>query len=106
VEVASPIAGFVLKDGPWFYVTSHEIQFEGQEFRIPAAGNRTFDFLIARNEAPSSVEAARILIMNKPNDGDKMIAWEYRAVRCDTKEHTSVEATITPQQIYHSTSWE
>jgi len=35
-------------------VTSHTIDFPGQEMRIPAAGNRKFDFLITREDIPSS----------------------------------------------------
>jgi hypothetical protein len=44
------IGAFPLQNGTWFYVTSHEIVFSGQEIRIPATGNRPFDFLITRED--------------------------------------------------------
>ena len=48
------IAAFPLENRFWSYVTSHTIDFPGQEMRIPAAGNRKFDFLITREDIPSS----------------------------------------------------
>jgi hypothetical protein len=99
----APVAGFPLENGSWFYITSHEIAFSGQEMRIPAAGNRPFDFLITREDVSSSGRSIRILVMSKPSDGDKMVAWEYGAFRCEPGESYAVDGTLTPQQVYHST---
>jgi hypothetical protein len=100
-----PIAGLRLDNGFWFYLTSHEIAFAGQTMRIPATGNRKFDFLITRETIPSSTRSTRILQMNTPGDGDKMVAWEYGAYRCGPGEHHQVDGTLTPEKIYAATSW-
>jgi hypothetical protein len=101
-----PIAAVRLENGLWFYMTSHEIAFAGQEMRIPAAGNRKFDFLITRQHSPSTPRSTRILMMNDPGDGDKMVAWEYGAIRSESDADFTVDGTLTPQRIFHSTSWE
>jgi hypothetical protein len=72
----------------------------------PAAGNRKFDFLITRDDIPSAERSDRVLLMNKPSDGDKMVAWEYGAFRVEPGASYQVDGTLTPHQIYHSTSWE
>jgi hypothetical protein len=102
----TPIAGIRLENGCWLYITNHEIPFSGQELRIPVAGNRKFDFLITRDDIPSAERSDRILVMNKPGDGDKMVAWEYGAFRVEPGASYQVDGTLTPHQIYHSTSWE
>jgi hypothetical protein len=101
-----PIGGFRLDNGSWFYVTSHDIAFTGQKMRIPAAGNRRFDFLITREEIPSSTRSTRVLVMSTPGDDDKMVAWEYGAFKCETGADFAVDGTLTPQRIFNSTSWE
>jgi hypothetical protein len=99
----TPLATFPLASGSWFYVTSHEIAFSGQEMCIPAAGNRKFDFVITRKDISSSGRSIRILVMNTPADGDKMVAWEYGAFRGEPGVSNSVDGTLTPRQVYHST---
>lgn len=68
------IAALPLENRSWFYVTSHTIDFPGQEMRIPAVGNRKCDFLIKRQGVSPSSRSVRILVMNSPGDGDKMVA--------------------------------
>jgi hypothetical protein len=102
----NPIAGIRLENGRWFYTTTHEIPFSGQEMRLPAAGNRKFDFLITRDNIPSAERSVRILLKNQPADGDKMVAWEYGAFRVEPGASYQVDGTLTPNRIYHSTSWE
>jgi len=41
--------------------------------------------------------------MSKPGDGDKMVAWEYGAFKSEPGANYSVDGTLTPQQVYHST---
>jgi hypothetical protein len=101
-----PITAFRLESGLWFYVSSHEVRFGGQEMRIPAAGPRKFDFVITRQHIPSLSRSTRILVMNNPEDRDKMVAWEYGAIRGEPGIDYKVDGTLTPQRIYHSTSWE
>jgi hypothetical protein len=97
------IAAFPLENRSWFYVTSHTIEFPGQEMRIPAVGNRKSDFLIKRQGVFPSSRSVRILVMNNPGDGDKMVAWEYGASVCEPGEFQAIDGTLTPQQVYHST---
>jgi hypothetical protein len=100
-----PLAGIRLENGHWFYITTHEIAFAGQMTRIPATGNRNFDFLITHDNLPSAENSTRILIMNQPGDGDKMIAWEYGAFRVEPGAKYQIDGTLTPHRVYHSTSW-
>jgi hypothetical protein len=101
-----PQAAIRLDNGKWLYVTSCNIEFAGQEIRIPATGKRRFDFLIKRgNAGDTAPRVARILVMNNPADGDKLIVWEYGAFRCDPETEVSVDGTLTTQRIYHATSW-
>jgi hypothetical protein len=100
----TPIAAVRLANGLWFYVGSHEISFGGQELRIPATGVRKFDFVVTRQQ-PLLPRSARILVMTDPGDGDKMVAWEYGAMRCEPGEY-QVEGTLTPDRVFHSTSWD
>jgi hypothetical protein len=97
------IAAFPLENRSWFYVTSHTIDFPGQEMRIPAAGSRKSDFLIKRQDVSPSSRSVRILVTSKPSDGDKMVAWEYGASTCEPAEFHTLDGTLTPQQVYHST---
>lgn len=97
------IAAFPLENRSWFYVTSHTIDFPGQEMRIPAAGKRKSDFLIKRQDVSPSSRSLRILVTSKPGDGDKMVAWEYGASLCEPGDSHAVDGAITPQQVYHST---
>ncbi len=71
--------------------------------RMPAAGNRKFDFLIALEDASRSGRSIRILVMSSPRDGDKMIAWEYGASKCEPGAVHAVDGTLTSQKIFHST---
>lgn len=102
----NPIAAIRLDNGTWFYVASHQIEFAGQATRIPAAGNRKFDYLIAPDEDKAHKRSARILLTSSPQDGDKLIAWEYGASRVEAGTDFPVDGTLTPHRIFHSTSWE
>lgn len=99
----TPIAGIRLENGNWFYITTYEATFGGQEMRIPATTHRKFDFLITRDNVPSVERSVRILVMSRPSDGDKMVAWEYGAFKVETSANYRVDGTLTPSRIYHST---
>jgi hypothetical protein len=72
--------------------------------RIPATEQRKFDFVITRRDP--ALRSVRVLVMNKPGDGDKMVAWEYGAIKSEAGDDYQVEGTLTPSKVYHSMSWE
>jgi hypothetical protein len=77
--------------------------FKGQEIRLPSAGKRSFDFLIARRDPTNSGRPVRILVMSTPVDGDKMAAWEYGAVKVDPDAVFDVDGSLSTDRIFHST---
>ena len=94
-----------LPNGENIYVTSVAMPYAGEEFRLPAAGSRTFDFMVARVDTTSSGRPARITRFNRPKNGDRMFLWEFGAFRVARIELSDVDATLTSNKIIESTDW-
>jgi hypothetical protein len=97
------LAAFELENHNWFYVVCFQSAFKGQEIRLPSAGTRRFDLVIARRDAANTGRPVRVLVMSTPTDGDKMVAWEYGAIRADPDADIAVDGTISADKIYHAT---
>jgi hypothetical protein len=97
------IAVFSLENRNWFYVVGFESSFRGQEMRLPSAGKRGFDLVTARRDATNSGRPVRVLVMSNPADGDKMVAWEYGAIRADPDAAFDVDGTLSADRIFHAT---
>jgi hypothetical protein len=96
-------AAFELENYNWFYIVRFQSAFRGQEIRLPNAGKRRFDFVIARHDTTNSGRPFRLLLMSNPSDGEKMQAWEYGAVRADPEAAFEVEGTLSADKIFHAT---
>jgi hypothetical protein len=97
------VVAFILENGTWFYILNFLSPFKGQEIRLPSAGKRSFDLVIARRDSMNSGRPVRVLLMNNPADGDKMVVWEYGAVRADPDAVFEVDGSISAERIFHAT---
>jgi hypothetical protein len=97
------IAAFELANCSWFYVVCFQSAFRGQELRLPSAGKRGFDLVITRHDTTNTGRPVRVLVMSNPTDGDKMVAWEYGAIRADPGDAIAVDGTLSADKIFHAT---
>jgi hypothetical protein len=78
-------------------VTGHQKKWSEGRFW---AGHQSRFRLITREDIPSSERSIRILVMSKPGDGDKMVAWEYGAFKSEPGADYAVDDTLTPPREY------
>lgn len=92
-----------LPNGESFVVRKRFAVFPGEEFIVPASHHANEHFIFSADDPQSTGRPYRMVVFSRPNDGDRLSAWEYGGFKknvTDRDETNGGSMTFSRQQVF------